>query len=88
MNPRDLPQLSPHRMMQSSAKPLMGRLRRGMQSASQIFGYEAEEMIGEPIIRVIPPELHAKEKQILAQLRRASTSTTMKRCVSRRTDAS
>ena len=38
--------------------------------ASRIFGYAPEEMIGQPIIRIIPPELRHEEEGILAQLRR------------------
>ena len=40
------------------------------RGATRIFGYGAEEMIGESIIRLIPPELHAEEDEILAKLRR------------------
>ena len=41
-----------------------------MPALTRIFGYSAEEMVGQPIIRIIPPDLHSQEKQILAQLRR------------------
>src|SRR3546814_15173953 len=38
--------------------------------AEQIFGYKAEEMIGQPIIRIIPAELRQEEEEILSKLRR------------------
>ena len=38
--------------------------------ATRIFGYEPEEMIGQSIIRLIPPGLRAEEEAILARLRR------------------
>src|SRR5229473_3890881 len=38
--------------------------------ATSILGYEASEMIDQPIFRIIPPELHEEERQILARLER------------------
>src|SRR5262249_3791915 len=38
--------------------------------ATRIFGYEAGEMIGQSIMKIIPPELEGEEKQIVAKLRR------------------
>ena len=35
-----------------------------------MFGYKAEEMIGRPIILIIPPELHSDEDMILGKIRR------------------
>ena len=35
-----------------------------------MFGYTAEEMIGQSILRIIPPELHYEEDEILRKLRR------------------
>jgi PAS domain S-box-containing protein len=40
------------------------------QGAERLFGYRAEEMIGTPIIRIIPEELRHEEAEILAKLRR------------------
>lgn len=37
-------------------------------SAVRIFGYQAEEMIGQSILKIIPPERHDEEPRILAQL--------------------
>jgi len=38
--------------------------------AARLFGFSAEEMIGQPITRIIPHELLSEEDQILSQLRR------------------
>jgi PAS domain S-box-containing protein len=34
-----------------------------------VFGYDPEEIIGESILRLIPPELHYEEEEILCKLR-------------------
>ena len=52
------------------SKTLEGRVTSWNQGASRIFGWEASEMIGQPILRIIPPELHGEEVEILARLRR------------------
>jgi len=52
------------------SKTLDGIIISWNAAATRIFGYEAAEMIGEPITRIIPPELHAEEEQILGRLRR------------------
>lgn len=52
------------------SKTLKGRVRSWNAAASRIFGYSAEEMIGQPILRLIPPELQSEEDEILARLRR------------------
>ena len=52
------------------SKALDGTIRSWNEGATRIFGYEASEMIGQPITRIIPPELHAEEKGILARLQR------------------
>jgi PAS domain S-box-containing protein len=50
------------------SKSLDGRIASWNAGATRIFGYQATEMIGQPITRIIPPELHGDEKRILAQL--------------------
>src|SRR5262249_47907535 len=40
------------------------------EGAERMFGYEAAEMIGEPITRVVPPELRGVEFDILARVGR------------------
>lgn len=52
------------------SKTLDGTITSWNEGASRIFGYEAVEMIGQSIKRIIPPELHAEEDDILARLRR------------------
>ena len=52
------------------SKTLEGRVTSWNEGASRIFGWEASEMIGQPILRIIPPELHDEEVEIMARLRR------------------
>jgi PAS domain S-box-containing protein len=52
------------------SKTIEGRITSWNAGATRIFGYEASEMIGQPILRIIPPELHGEEKEILARLQR------------------
>ena len=52
------------------SKTLDGTISSWNAGATNILGYEADEMIGQPITRIIPPELHEEEKQILARLHR------------------
>ena len=52
------------------SKTLDGKVTSWNAAATRIFGYESDEMIGQHITKVIPPELHDEEKQILAKLRR------------------
>jgi PAS domain S-box-containing protein len=52
------------------SKTLEGRVTSWNASATRIFGYDASEMIGGSILRIIPPELHGEEKEILARLQR------------------
>src|SRR5437867_4719241 len=39
-------------------------------AAARIFGYTADEMIGQSIMRIIPPELADEEHEIVSQIRR------------------
>jgi two-component system, LuxR family, sensor kinase FixL len=52
------------------SKTLDGTITSWNAGATNILGYQADEMIGQPITRIIPPELHQEEKQILERLRR------------------
>src|SRR5262249_22431456 len=52
------------------SKTIDGRITSWNAGATRIFGYEASEMIGESILRIIPPELHGEEREILARLQR------------------
>ncbi|HET7717749.1 MAG TPA: PAS domain S-box protein, partial [Bauldia sp.] len=52
------------------SKDLQGRVTSWNASATRIFGYQPEEMIGQSITRIIPPELRSEEDMILAKLSR------------------
>src|SRR5882672_6845024 len=52
------------------SKTLDGIITSWNAGATNILGHQADEMIGQPITRIIPPELHQEEKQILARLHR------------------
>ena len=52
------------------SKNLDGIITSWNKSAERIFGYTAEEAIGQHITLVIPPERHAEESDILDRLRR------------------
>ena len=59
----------------SSADAIVGKTLEGIvtnwnAAAEKLFGYTAEEMIGQPIFRLIPEELHESERDLLARLRR------------------
>ena len=53
-----------------ASKTLEGRVTSWNAAATRLFGYTPEEMIGQSITRIIPPELLEEEDRILAQLRR------------------
>ena len=52
------------------SKNLDGIITSWNKSAERMFGYTAEEAIGQHITLIIPPERHAEESDILARLRR------------------
>jgi len=52
-----------------ASKSLDGIVTTWNESAERLFGYTAEEMIGQPITKIIPPELLHEEAAILARLR-------------------
>ncbi|SDU28457.1 PAS domain S-box-containing protein [Verrucomicrobium sp. GAS474] len=51
-------------------KTLDGIIRSWNRGAERIFGYTAEEAVGQPIFLLIPKELHEEELSILARLSR------------------
>ena len=52
------------------SKNLNGIVISWNAAAEHIFGYSAKEMVGQPILKIIPPELHGDEDMILSKLRR------------------
>src|SRR5690242_808560 len=59
----------------SSDDPIVSQTTDGIitswnHGAERIFGYSAEEAIGQHITLIIPPERHPEEDYVLAQLRR------------------
>ncbi len=51
------------------SKDLTGRITSWNPAATRILGYRCEEMIGTPILSIIPEEMHADEPIILASIR-------------------
>jgi PAS domain S-box-containing protein len=49
-------------------KTLDGVITSWNAGATRVYGYEADEMIGQPVVRLIPPELRQEEDEILAKL--------------------
>jgi PAS domain S-box-containing protein len=52
------------------SKDLNGIITSWNRSAERIFGYTAEEAIGQPITLLIPRDRHSEEREILARIRR------------------
>src|SRR5262249_13503915 len=53
-----------------ASKTLEGQVTSWNAAAVRLFGYTPEEIVGQSIKRIIPPELLEEEDRILAQLRR------------------
>jgi PAS domain S-box-containing protein len=51
------------------SKDLNGVITSWNKAAQRMYGYTAEEIVGQSILRVIPKELHAEENEILRKLR-------------------
>jgi PAS domain S-box-containing protein len=61
-------------IVESSNDAIVGKTLEGIitswnHAAEQLFGYSAEEAIGQPIIMIIPPELRSEEDTIIRNLR-------------------
>ncbi|MBZ7925845.1 PAS domain S-box protein [Ensifer adhaerens] len=52
------------------SKDLDGTVRTWNVTAERLFGYLADEMMGQPILTIIPPHLHEEEMKLLERLRR------------------
>jgi PAS domain S-box-containing protein len=52
------------------SKTLTGVITSWNRGAERIFGYTADEMIGAPILKLIPPERHNEEPNIVSRLQR------------------
>lgn len=52
------------------SKTLKGEIKTWNSGAARIFGYSAQEMVGQHISKIIPPELQQEEVDILAKLSR------------------
>jgi PAS domain S-box-containing protein len=52
------------------SKTLDGIVATWNAGAERMYGYSAQEMIGQPILRLIPPDLRAEEELNLARIRR------------------
>ncbi|MEA3209307.1 MAG: hypothetical protein QOE70_2364 [Chthoniobacter sp.] len=68
-------------------KNLEGIIRSWNPSAETLFGYRAEEIIGQPVTRLIPPDRIEEEAQILERIRRGERVTDFE-TVRRRKDGS
>jgi PAS domain S-box-containing protein len=51
------------------AKDLNGAVTSWNAGAQRIYGYTADEMLGQPIMRLVPPERVAEEEQILHKIK-------------------
>ena len=52
------------------SKTLDGTIRSWNRAAERLFGYTADEAVGQPVTLIVPPERVQEEQEILAKLRR------------------
>jgi two-component system cell cycle sensor histidine kinase/response regulator CckA len=74
MGPSPLARLHSAAAVQASddaifARTLDGIVQSWNPAAERIFGYTAQEMLGSPLLRLVPPELRAEEHDVLARIR-------------------
>ncbi len=70
-----------------ASKDLNGVVQTWNRAAERMFGYTADEIIGRPILTIIPPDRHGEESEVLARIR-AGISTKPYETVRRRKDGS
>lgn len=51
------------------SKTIDGNINSWNEAAETLFGWTAEEALGQPVTLIIPPDLHAEEREIQSQLR-------------------
>jgi two-component system sensor histidine kinase VicK len=51
------------------SKDLNGIVTSWNPAAERIFGFTAEEMVGAPILKIIPEDLHGEERHIISRIR-------------------
>lgn len=51
------------------SKDLDGTITSWNAASTRVFGYRQDEIVGQSILRLIPPELHAEEAEIVQKLR-------------------
>jgi PAS domain S-box-containing protein len=55
------------------SKDLNGMIKTWNRGAETVFGYSASEVVGQPMLMLIPPERVDEESQILARIRRGES---------------
>jgi PAS domain S-box-containing protein len=55
------------------SKDLTGRIISWNRAAARVFGYQTEEILGQSVLRLIPPRFHHEENEILRKLRADET---------------
>ncbi len=58
------------------SKDMNGVITSWNAGAARIFGYSREEMIGRNVLTLFPPEAHAQEQALMAQIRQGQTVPT------------
>ncbi len=51
------------------SKDLSGRIISWNRAAARVFGYQAEEILGQSVLRLVPPHSHQEENALLQKLR-------------------
>jgi PAS domain S-box-containing protein len=51
------------------SKDLTGRILSWNRAAVRVFGYEEEEILGQSILRLVPPDFHHEENELQRKLK-------------------